>query len=81
MPEGWLPKTELLAIFRHVVVAVATALAVWILSQAVILFVPDVRDLADLIDQVVFLVILVITGVKLTIEVVRGDGFHAFAVA
>ena len=81
MPEEWLPKAELRLIFRHVVVAVATAAAVWIVSQAVTWFVPDVKDIADLIDQVVFLVILAITGIRLIVDLVRGDGFHAFAAA
>jgi len=72
---------ELRLIFQHVVVAVAIAAGVWMVSQAFIWLVPDVKDIAYLIDQLVFLGILVIIGIKLIFAFVRGDGMHAFAVA
>ncbi len=81
MGGEWLPITELRLIFRHAVIAVATAFAVWVASRAFIWFVPDVKDIADLIDQVVFLGILAIISVKLLVDLIRGDGIHAFVAA
>lgn len=81
MGGEWLPRTELRLIFRYAVIAVVTAFAVWVTSQAFIWFVPDVKDIADLIDQVVFLGILAIISVKLLVDLIRGDGIHAFVAA
>lgn len=79
--ESWWPSAELALIFRHVVISVALAAGVWVVGQAVAYFVPEVRDIVDLIEEVTFLGILLILCIKLLWGFIRGNGVHALAAA
>jgi hypothetical protein len=88
--ESWVPSLELRLIFRHTVVSIAIVAAVWVCTQAVVRFVPEVeaRHYAELIDTFVLLGVLAILGARLILTLIfdlirefRGDGLHAFVAA
>ncbi len=79
--ESWLPTNELRVIFRHLVITIAIAAAVWVATKAFIFLDPDIAEFANLIDQVEVAGVLVILVVKLWWEFARAGGSHAFAVA
>jgi hypothetical protein len=79
--EGWWPSRETRLIFRHLVVIIAVALALWVATRVFGFLTPDWAPIADAIDGFINMGVLIIGGFKLLWGLARGDGTHAFAVA
>lgn len=90
--ESWWPSFALRLIFQHTVVGSAITISVFILTHLVGWAVPAVRDIADLIDQLVLLAVLVILAVELVgglivdlllkvVKFFRGNGINAIITA
>jgi len=79
--ERWLPVAEARLIFRHLVITILLAGALYIAATVFGYFAPDWADMADYIDGWLTMGILVLMGMKLVWALIREDGIHAFAVA
>lgn len=92
MPNpSWWPTFELSLIFRHTVVSIAVAVAIWIVGLAVLRFVPSVTEVAERIEALVLLGVLSLLGLELILVLIVGvigligsiwkEDFHAFVAA
>ncbi len=79
--ERWWPIAEVRLIFRHLVITIVVAGALYAATQVFSWFAPQWADIADSIDGWLTMGILAIMGLKLIWALVREDGIHAFATA
>jgi hypothetical protein len=82
MPDQrWWPISESKQILRHLAVTIEIALALKITTVVFTYLVPEWEEVADNVDGVVFIGLLIILGFKLLRGFWYGNGFRTFAIA
>jgi hypothetical protein len=79
--ERWWPIAEARLIFRHLVITIIVAGALYVATQVFSAFAPKWANIADFIDGWLTMSILVIMGLKLIRALIREDRIHVFATA
>jgi hypothetical protein len=79
--QRWWPISESKQVFRHLAVTIEIALALKITTVVFTYLIPEWKEVADNVDGLVFVGLLIILGIKLLRGFWYGNGLQTLAIA